>query len=458
MSVDDLSPLERLHADLMSRWPETKIEPNLARIARLMELLGDPQRSYRVIHVTGTNGKTSTARMTESLLRAFGLSTGLYTSPHLARVTERIQLSGEPVSDERFIEAYEELQPYIEIVDAESVTAGGPAMSYFEVITGLALAMFADAPVDVAVIEVGMGGTWDATNVADGQVAIVTPIDLDHAEYLGPTIADVALEKSGIIKPEATAVLAAQPIEAAEILIARCAAVGTEPLREGVEFGVVEREVAVGGQLLTLQTSGSEGVTIYSELLLPLHGAHQAENAGLALAAVAAFLSDGTRALDIDIVREGFASVVSPGRLEIVRRSPTVLLDSAHNPHGARALADALGDSFTFSYLVGVVAVLSDKDSRAMLEALEPVLDEVIVTRSLSPRATPVDQLAEVARSVFGDDRVSVAHTIPDALELAIARADESATETGGSGAGVLVTGSVVTAAEARMLLAGDDA
>ena len=457
------TPLETLHADLMARWPETRIEPSLARIARLMELLGDPQHSYATIHVTGTNGKTSTGRLIESLLRAFGLRTGLFTSPHLSSVTERVLVDGEPLADDAFVAAYADIAPYVEIVDAESVTSGGPAMSYFEVVTALAFAHFADVPVDVAVIEVGMGGMWDATNVVDGRVAVVTPIDLDHAEYLGTTIEEVAAEKAGIIKPGSTAVLAAQTPEAAAVLLARCAAMEATVLREGVEFAVTGRELAVGGQVISVQTSsgagaavdGSSGevtLTVYPDLLLPLHGPHQAQNAALALAAVEAFLSDGSRSLDVDIVREGFAVASSPGRLEIVRRSPTVIVDAAHNPHGARALAGALADGFAFESLVGVVAVLADKDARAILEALDPVLDEIVVTVNGSPRALPVEELATLARSVLGDERVREAASVADAVELAVARADELGLGAGGSG--VIVTGSVVTAAEARALLA----
>ena len=451
-SPDPSAVLASLHADLMARWPETRMEPSLTRISRLMELLGDPQRSTPAIHLTGTNGKTSTARMVESLLRSFGLSTGLYTSPHLASVTERIMLNGEPVSDERFVETYYDIAPYVEIVDAESVTSGGPAMSYFEVVTGIALALFAEAPVDVAIIEVGMGGGWDATNVVDAGVSVVTPIDLDHLDYLGPTVVDVAAEKSGIVKAGSIAVLAAQRPEVAPVLLARCELVGATALREGPDFGVASRELAVGGQLVTLQTGSPGGdSTVYPDILLPLHGTHQAHNAAVALATVEAFLSDGTRSLDLDLVREGFAAVSSPGRLEVLRRSPTVLVDAAHNPHGARALADAINDSFAFEHLVGVLAMLSDKDARAMVEALEPVLNEVVVTASRSPRALSAADLADIAREVFGDDRVRVAGTIAEALELAVESADAAALD--GAGAGVLVTGSVVTAAEARALM-----
>jgi len=448
------APLAALHDDLLSRWPETMIEPSLDRIGRLMQLLGDPQLTYPVIHIAGTNGKTSTARMVESLLRAFGLRTGLYTSPHLTSVTERVLVDGEPISDELFVEAYYDIAAYVEIVDAESVTSGGPAMSYFEVVTGLALAHFADVPVDVAVIEVGMGGRWDATNVVDGAVAVVTPIDLDHADYLGTTLSAIAAEKAGIIKPGSTAVFAAQQPEAAAVLLEKCVSVGVEPLREGPDFAVTLRDIAVGGQVITLQTtsghdsSGQSIVEVYPDIVLPLHGAHQASNAAVALTAVETFLTDGSRSLDVDLVRDAFASVTSPGRLEVIRRSPTVIVDAAHNPHGAQALASAVAEAFTFSHLVGVLGVLADKDALGILVALEAVVDEIVITKSSSPRAMPIDDLAELAASVFGDERVSTGQSMELALDHALARADEV-----GAGAGILVTGSVVTAAEVRKLL-----
>ncbi len=450
---DVLTRYLAIEGALAARWPESRIEPSLDRVRGLVELLGDPQTAYPVIHVAGTNGKTSTARMIESLLRAFGLRTGLFTSPHLHSVRERIRLDGEAIDSERFVRIHDDIEPYVAIVDRTSVGSGGPRMSFFEIMTAMAYAAFADAPVDVAVVEAGMGGSWDATNVADGTVAVVTPVDLDHRDYLGATVAAIAGEKAGIIKPGGTAVLAAQSLDAAEVLMRRCVETGATVAREGVEFGVVDRAPAIGGQLLTLRGPGGD----YDDVFLPLFGAHQAENAAVALAAVEAFLGGGSASLNADLVRQGFAAVASPGRLEVVRRGPTVVVDAAHNPHGARALAAAISDGFEFTSLVGVVAVLADKDARGLLEALEPVLTEVIVTRSSSPRATDVDALAAIAVEVFGPDRVEVEGRLADALDAAIARADEAATELGG-GTGVLVTGSVVTAAEARALLGRGEA
>jgi dihydrofolate synthase/folylpolyglutamate synthase len=444
-TAPDTDRYAQVQAALLARWPENKLEPSLDRIAALVDLLGDPQRAYPVIHVAGTNGKSSTARMVESVLRAFGLRTGLVTSPHLVDVRERILIDGEPISAERFVEIYDDVEPYLGLVDAQFPDT---PLSYFEVLTAMAFAGFADTPVEVAVIETGMGGTWDATNVADGRVAVITPIDLDHMEYLGSDIESIAGEKAGIIKDGAVAVLAQQKLPAAEVLMTRSGEVGASVLREGLEFGVRHRDVAVGGQLLALQTPAG----VYDEVFLPLHGAHQAHNAALALAAVEVFFGAGDRMIEADTIREGFAAVASPGRMEVVRTGPTVMLDAAHNPHGAQALATALVEEFSFDRLVGVVGVLADKDAAGLLGALEPVLDSVVVTQAATPRVMPVDDLAAIAVEVFGDDRVIVEPGLPDALDAAIALVDDP-DATGGTG--VVVTGSVITAGQARALLAG---
>jgi len=444
MTSSDLQELARVAEVLESRWPETKIEPSLDRISHLMTLLGDPQFAYPVIHITGTNGKTSTARMIESLLRSLGLRTGLVTSPHLHQVSERIRLNGDPIPADKFVEIYDELEPYLAIVDSESLANGGPAMSYFEVLTGMAFAAFADAPVDVAVVEVGMGGTWDATNVVSPLVSVVMPIGLDHAEYLGDTVELIATEKSGIIKSGSIAVLSYQDPIPAEILLKRAVLVDAAVARQGVEFSVRDRAMAIGGQALNLD--GLNGS--YEEILLPLFGAHQAANASVALAAVEAFFG-GTVTLDIDAVREGFGSVTSPGRMEIVRRSPTVIVDAAHNPHGATSLATALEESFTFEQIIGVVSVMADKDVLGLLQALEPVLNEIVVTWNGAARAMQSLELAKLAIQVFGEDRVYEEANLASAIDKAIAMADEA----GMNGVGVVVTGSVVTAAAGRALM-----
>lgn len=442
----DRQRLAEVEARLLARWGESKIGPSRHRIDRLMDVLGQPQRSYRAIHLTGTNGKTSTARMIDELLRGFNLRTGRYTSPHLSQLTERIVLDGEPVADGRFADAYAEIEPYLEMVD----DASDMKMTFFEAVTGLALAIFADAPVDVAVVEVGLGGAWDATNVLDAGVVVITPIGLDHTELLGETVAEIAAEKAGIITAGASAILAAQPVEAAAELIRRATEVGAAVAREGLEFGVLERRLAVGGQVLRIQGLGG----VYDEVFLPLHGGYQAQNAACALAAVEAFFGVGAESgpLDAEIVRAAFAAVRSPGRLETLRSAPTVLVDSSHNPAGMRATVEALTESFDFRQLIGVVAMLAGKDVRSALEILEPVLDEVVIAQNSSSRAIPADALAAVAVEIFGPDRVTVEPRMDDAIETAVRLAEDNADGVL-AGAGVLVTGSVVTAGEARMLL-----
>jgi dihydrofolate synthase/folylpolyglutamate synthase len=440
--------LARVEAALDRRGPGRMV-PNRDRIEALLDLLGSPQRAYPAIHLTGTNGKTSTARMIDGLLRAFGLRVGRYTSPHLDSVTERISLDGEPADAARFVAAYDDVAPFADLLDAKAAAEGGDAITYFELTTAMAFAAFAEAPVDVAVVEVGLGGEWDATNVLQAGVAVVTPIGLDHAELLGESLAEIATEKAGIVHDGATLITAVQAAEAAEPLIRRAVEVGATVAREGLEFGVVARSVAVGGQVLTLQGLGG----VYDDIFIPLHGAYQAQNAVVALAAVEAFLGGGAeRRLDIDAVREGFAQTSAPGRLERVRTSPTVLVDASHNPTGMVATIDALGEAFRFSRLVAVLAVLGDKDARGMLELLEPVVDAVVVTQNSSPRALPADDLAALAVDVFGADRVDVSPRLDDAISSAVTIAEESGDELL-SAVGVLVTGSVVTAADARRLL-----
>jgi dihydrofolate synthase/folylpolyglutamate synthase len=430
---------------LLSRWPETRLVPTLDRIAAFTELLGEPQRAYPVIQLTGTNGKTSTARMIETLVRALGLRTGRFTSPHLESMTERIVIDGAPLSDDAFVEAFNDVAPYTHLVDADSEHP----LSFFETVVGMAYAAFADAPVDVAVVEVGMGGTWDATNVVDAQVAVLTPIGVDHAQYLGDTPAAIAHEKVGIIKAGATVVTAVQEEDVDGLIEERCLEVGAILVREGIDFGIRSRVPAVGGQMVSLR--GLRGT--YDEVFLPLYGAHQAHNAAVALAAVEAFVG-GDEPLALEAVRDAFAEVTSPGRLEIVRRSPTIVLDAAHNPHGATALVAALEDSFTFSPLVGVIGAMGDKDVEGFLEVLEPVLAHVVCTQNSTPRALSAASLGELARGVFGQDRVSVAPGLLEAIEEAAALAEVGGSFGEGIGSGgVLVTGSVVTVGEARRML-----
>lgn len=433
-----LNDIEDLWRELELRWPENMLEPSLTRIASVAELLDNPQLTYPVIQVAGTNGKSSTARMIESVLRSFGLRTGLFTSPHLVDPTERISLNGVPIGSEQLLDAWNEIAPYIEVVDSNSTTDGGPRLSYFEALTALAYSVFADAPVDIAIIEVGLGGTWDATSICVPDVAVVTPVDLDHQEYLGETIDLIAREKAGIIEKSKAAVLGPQHPEAAAVLVAACAQAGVIPARFGVEFGINSQDLAVGGQLLSLQGLRGE----YPDIFVPLWGEHQGINAATALAACESFLGAiNSEPLDIDLVREGFAATAAPGRLQIIRSGPTVLVDVAHNPHGARSLRAALETSFDFRGVIAVVGILSDKDAVGFIETLAPVIDHFVITEPQSPRALPAEKLARIAREVLGDNNVSVEVVPANALDHAIALADQSGEY---SGMGVVATGSVV--------------
>ena len=423
----------------------TRMAFDLQKIRDLMDVLGSPQRAYPAIHLTGTNGKTSTARMIDAVLRAHGLHTGRYTSPHLETVRERISLDGEPISEARLVGTYQEIAPLAELIDARV----SEPLTYFDMTTALAYAAFADAPVDIAVVEVGLGGEEDATNVLDAAICVMTPIGLDHTEWLGDTIEDIAWAKAGIIHKGATVITAEQTEEAMRPIVERSAEMGATLLREGSQFGVVRRNQALGGQVLTLRGAGG----VYDEIFLPLFGAHQAQNAALALAAVETFLGAGPdKPLNAELVREGFAQVDSPGRLERVHSSPTILLDGAHNPHGMAATVSALEEEFAFRHLVAVVAVMADKDASGMLDLLEPLAARIVVSQNSSPRSMPVDELADLAANIFGEDRVTVAETMPAAIEAAVAIAQE---DTSGelSGVAVLVTGSIVTVADARKLL-----
>lgn len=462
VSAQELQALAAIEAELDERWGETSIEPSLDRISNLLDLLGNPQHSYPVILVAGTNGKTSTTRIIDALLQAFHRRTGRFTSPHLQQVTERIAIDGQPIALADYVRIYQEIRPFILMADDMSLAEGGPRLSKFEVLTAMAYAAFADAPVEVAVIEVGMGGRWDATNVVNAEVAVVTPIGLDHTDYLGDTIAEIAGEKAGIIKARAqedlggsaenVAILGQQDPAALEVLSARAIEVDAAVARFGMEFGVAESSIAVGGQNMNLQGLGG----LYPDIFVPLSGPHQAQNAATALAAVEAFFgAHAGHSLDLERVRAGFAQVQSPGRLEKVRGTPAVFVDAAHNPAGATALANALEHDFDFSRLIAVVAVLGDKDAAGILSALEPQVAEVVITENTSPRALPAPELAELAREIFGEERVYVESYFPAAVEQAIELAEDTEVQ---SGAGVIITGSVVTAGEGRTLFGKDPA
>jgi dihydrofolate synthase / folylpolyglutamate synthase len=466
---DEIAALLQVEHLLDQRWPETKIEPSLTRITALMDLLGSPQRSYPSIHIAGTNGKTSVARMVDALLTALHQRTGRTTSPHLQSAVERIAIDGQPISPAQYVATYSEIEPFVQMIDQQSQDDGGPAMSKFEVVTAMAFAAFADAPIEVAVIEVGLGGRWDATNVVDAPVAVITPISVDHVEYLGGDIAGIAGEKAGIIRkapeadegaPDTVAVIGRQVPEAMEVLLAQTVRAAAAVAREDSEFAVLGRQVAIGGQVLQLQGLGG----VYSDVYLPLHGEHQAHNAVVALAAVEAFFGAGAqRQLDVEAVRAGFAAATSPGRLERMRSAPTVFIDAAHNPAGAAALAQTLGEEFDFRFLVGVVSVMADKDVGGILTALEPVLDRIVVTHNGSPRALDVESLALAAQQWFGSDRVITAENLPAAIETATVLVDDAVADAdvegdAFSGTGIVITGSVVTAGAARTLFGRDPA
>ena len=430
-----------LTAELTSRWPEHRVAPSLNRISALMELLGDPQHAYPVIQVAGTNGKGSTAIMIETLLRSAGLRTGRFASPHLSDVRERISIDGEPISEERFDEVWRDIAPYVEMVDEQR--HDGVAMTFFEVITGMAYAAFADAPVDVAVMEVGLGGRWDATSVASPSVSVVAPIGLDHTHILGATLAEIAAEKAGIIKQGSTAVLAGQQPEAAKVLLERAVEVGSPIKVEGPDFGLLERQLAVGGQLLRIDTKGGP----VGDVFLPLFGEHMARNAALAVAAVEAFL--GSQPLNPEIITEAMAAVEAPARLEQVKSSPSIIIDTAHNAAAARVTIDAVAESYSFEPLIGVVAMMQDKAAEEVLEIFAEQMDQVVITQvSSSPRARSVDDLAAVAETVWSTHQVHRAATMAEALDLAVMLAD-----TASAHSGVLVAGSVIAAGEARDLL-----
>ena len=454
-AVEVSARMREVEAEILSRAPEHRVQPSLERVEWALDLLGNPERAYRNIHITGTNGKTSTARMAERLLAATGMRTGRFTSPHLASIRERIALDGEPISEEGFIAAWEDVAPYIQMVDERSAAAGGPRMSFFEVLTVMALAVFADHPVDVAVIEVGMGGTWDCTNVVPGDVEVITPIGLDHAAWLGDTIEEVASNKAGTIKDGAMLITSVQPPAAQAIIAAAAAQHGVVWRREldpeedpdeadaGV-LSVLDRTLAVGGQMVTLRTAAA----VYEDVFIPLHGDYQVHNALLALAAAEAVF--GGRALPAKIVEDGFASVASPGRMEVLRSSPTVIVDAGHNPHGLGALVPAVEEAFGFRHLVAVVGAMADKDVEGILSVLEPACDAVVCVPIDSPRALEAEDLAVVAREVFGADRVETTDTLAAGIERAVALSEGY--EDPLTSSGVLIVGSVILAAEARAL------
>ena len=437
---DDLARLQAIEVALEARWPETRIAPSLERIAALVDILGSPQLAYPTIHIAGTNGKTTTSRMIDSLMHATGLRTGRFTSPHLESLLERIAINGAPIDPKDFIFAYNDIAPYLELMDQKFENP----ISFFEAITAMSFVAFSEWPVDIGIIECGMGGEWDATNVVEAAVSVITPIGFDHMAYLGNTLTEIARTKGGIIKEGSSVILARQEPEAAVELMRRVAEVGAEVAREGVEYSLESRAVAVGGQLLTIKGISQR----YEDIFLPLHGKHQGANAATALAAVEAFF--GGQELDPESVQAGFAAVTSPGRCEIVFRDPTVILDAAHNPHGAKALAQTLETEFTFDEIIGVFGAFADKDVEGILKELEPIFNSIIVTASSSMRAMPVRDLERIAVRIFGPDRVTPVEHLEEAVKRAITAAKRPLTD---DSVGVVITGSVVTIGQARAIL-----
>ncbi len=442
MTPEEKARIDAIEAALLARWPETRIAPTLERISALTDTLGSPQLTYPTIHIGGTNGKTSTTRMIDSILFEMGLRTGRFTSPHLESYLERISINGQPISAAELIFSYNDISPYLDLIDSKFENP----ISFFEAITALAFAAFAEHPIDVGIIEVGMGGEWDATNVVQAGVSVITPIGLDHMEYLGNTLTEIARTKGGILKTGGFGVLAQQEPEAAIELLRRAAEVGIDVAREGVEYSLASRAVAVGGQLISISGLNES----FDDIFLPLHGKHQAANAATALVAVEAFFGD--TALDHDAVRAGFVAVTSPGRCEVVHRDPTILLDAAHNPHGAKALAETIANEFTFDEVIGVVASFGDKDVRGILLELEPIMNEIIVTANSSPRAMKLSALEKLANEIFGKDRVSAIETLGAAIDQAIKDAKRPLSD---DSVGVLITGSVITVGESRTIING---
>ena len=441
-SKDDFERLDAIEKALLNRWPETRIAPTLDRIAALADALGSPQLSYPTIHIAGTNGKTTTTRLIDSLCFQLGMRTGRFTSPHLESFLERISINGEPISPEGMIATYNDIALYLELIDSRMPNK----LSFFESMCALAFVAFAEFPVDVGIFECGMGGEWDSTNVIKADVSVITPIGFDHMEYLGDTLEKIALTKSGIIKESSFAVLARQEPEVAQVLMHKCAQEDATPIREGIEYSVKNRALAVGGQLISIAGVYGE----YNDLFLPLHGAHQASNAATAIAAVEVFA--GESKLDEDVVREALVNATSPGRCEIIMRNPTVIIDAAHNPHGAQSLKRTISEEFDFDSIIGVIAPMGDKDVDGILEELESVVNRVIVSKNTSHRAADLSDLKASAQGIFGSERVTAIESLQEALGKAIeqAKLDNGVSD---SNTAVLVAGSVVTAGEARGII-----
>jgi dihydrofolate synthase / folylpolyglutamate synthase len=444
--------IREVEREIMSR-PTTHEElgHDLEVMDVMLDLLGHPEDSFRIIHITGTNGKGSTARMAEAICRAYGMRTGLYTSPHLEKINERIAVDGQQLSDDDFIDTWMQIKDFVALVDHKMEAEGKAPMSFFQILTAMAVWKFADAPVDVAIFEVGMGGRWDATNALNGDAAVIGPIDMDHMEWLGDTVEKIATEKSGIIKHESTVVIGAQPHEEQVMPILEQAAVNEHAtlVRDGEEMEVVSRTPAVGGQLVTLRTPGGT----YEDIPVAKFGEHQAHNALAALAAAETVIPVAGQ-LTADVVSEALGGVKIPGRIEQVRNSPTIIVDGGHNVNAAESLRAVIEENYSFEQLVGVVAVMGDKQVEEYLGTLEPILSNIIVTEnSWRDRVMPAEELEKIAVGVFGGDRVTRVDDLPDAIQEAVNMVDADDELGVGYGHGVLICGSFVTAGDARVLL-----
>ena len=421
-------------AALERRQPETMPAPSLDRIREIVTLLDDPQRTYPTIHVTGTNGKTTIAQAASTLACAHGLTTGLYTSPHLLSVTERLSVCGTDIPEDEFAEEWAHLEPFLELVDGQ----GNGETTYFEAVTALAFLWFADKPVGLAVLEVGMGGSWDATNVVEGDVAVIGEVSLDHPE-LGSTVREVATEKAGIVKPGTIVVAREQPHpEALEVIEARANEVGATVLYEWRDWAVAERLQAVGGQRFRIEGAHSQ----YDDLFVPMYGEHAVRNVTAANVAVESVLG---HAVDPEATRSALAELRVPGRLEVAGRSPTVLLDGAHNPAGAEALARSLGEAFVAERLHVVLGVSSNKDLDGVIAPLVPITDAWYAAQNESVRSFPAKHIAERVAAAGG--RVADLGTVAEMMQAARHAAAEDDL--------ILVTGSLYTVADARRALGG---
>lgn len=422
-------------AELISRQPENQIRPRLEPTRRAVAALGDPQKNYGVIHITGTNGKTTTARLIERILREHGLRTGRLTSPHLVSMTERIAIDGEPIDEESFVLAYEESKPLLELVDSQLKAEGEEPLTFFEAFTALAFQIFSDAPIDVLVLEVGMGGEWDSTNVADADVAVFTAISIDHAKSLGNTVAEIARTKAGIIKDKSLVVSSPQ-LDLAKLEIERKSEASQGLYLAGRDFELTLAKPDGNGTRFSVRSMAGN----YQALWMPIIGTHQAENAATAIAAVELFLGAGTRAINDEILRTALSDATSPGRLQIVSSKPLVVFDGAHNPAGAKVLSDSIKGHFGAPRAIAVIAMLQEKDVAGSLRELAGNFELVIATAVDNPRALPAEQLAEAVRRELGGP-VEVVTDANQALEAAIAWAEEN------SGA-VFATGSLYMVGE----------